>query len=162
MKYSLKHKESEKQFVELIHEHEGIIHKVIGLYIDGHEDKKDAYQEILCQSWKGYSRFAGNSKFSTWLYKVALHTVLNFQKKKRTTPVDLPVEQNEEKSEAHEKLYLIIKRLDEIDRMLITLHLDGYSNKEIAEISGMTSNHINVKLHRIKKTIADKFKTDQS
>ncbi len=61
-------------------------------------------------------------------------------------------------SEEHEILYIIIKQLGEVDRMLITLHLDAYKNHEIAEITGMTTNHVNVKIHRLKAKIIDQLK----
>lgn len=152
-------RKSEQEFTERIQKNEGIIHKLIQLYVDNEEDRKDMHQEILCQSWKSYSNFKGDSKFSTWLYKVALNTVLNFQKKRRLQVEeisDYPVAHSNQ--EDHEVLFVIIKSLNEIDKMLITLHLDGYKNLEISEITGMTQNHINVKLFRIKNSIKEKFK----
>ena len=58
----------ETAFIILIQDHAGIIFKVIHLYIDDDEDQKDVHQEILLHAWKSYSRFIGQSKFSTWLY----------------------------------------------------------------------------------------------
>ena len=57
-----------------------------------------------------------------------------------------------------ESLYLAIRELNELDRMIITLHLDGYENEEIAEITGLTKNNIAVKLHRIKDGLIQKLK----
>lgn len=151
----------QNDYMELIQANEGIIHKVISLYVDCEEDKKDLYQEILLQGWKSFQRFEGTSKFSTWLYKVALNTVLNFHKKrKKKAEAELPIPQATTATppqEDHELLYQIIRSLNEVDRMLITLHLDGYKNKEIAEITGITQNHVNVKIHRIKRQIIEKF-----
>lgn len=93
--------------------------------------------------------------------KVALNTVLTFNKKRKITEdIDNsePSDSHQESNEDHEVLYHIIKSLGEIDRMLISLHFDGYKNNEIAEITGMTQNHINVKLHRIKGKIIEQFK----
>nr|NQU92878.1 sigma-70 family RNA polymerase sigma factor [Bacteroidota bacterium] len=149
------------EYIKLIQKHNGIIHKVIGLYVNNQEDKRDLHQEVLLQAWKSYKNFKGQSVFSTWLYKVALNTVLTFNKK-RTLNEDIdktvPTEPVQEDKEDYEVLYDIIKSLGEIDRMLISLHLDGYRNNEIAEITGMTPNHINVKIHRIKGNIIEKFK----
>jgi RNA polymerase sigma-70 factor (ECF subfamily) len=61
-------------------------------------------------------------------------------------------------SEETEALYIAIRELNEIDRMIVTLHLDGYENEEIAEISGLTKNNTAVKLHRIKETLTKKLK----
>ena len=119
------------------------------------------YQEILLQVWKGIDNFKSDAKFSTWLYKVALNTVLNGQKQKRIKTETLSESQPQESSENYDNinlLYQVIRRLDEIDRMIITLNLEGYKNPEIAEITGMSTNHINVKLHRIRKSITDQLK----
>ena len=149
------------EYIELIQQHAGIIHKVIGLYVDHPEDKKDLHQEILLQSWKSFQNFKGKSSFSTWLYKVALNTVLNYHKSQKKHE-DLKQIKEEtstgDQKENHEVLYHIIKSLNQIDRMLISLHLEGYKNLEIAEITGMTSNHINVKIHRLKAKIVEQFK----
>ena len=155
--------ESKEEFVRLIKDNEGIIHKVIGLYIDNHEDKRDLYQEVLLQTWKSFSNFRGASKFSTWLYKVALNTTLSFKRKDRPN-VELTNQRIEQQGAAaqqkenYEILYFLVRQLDEIDRMLMTLHLDGYSNPEISEITGMTSNNVAVKIHRLKSKIIEQFK----
>lgn len=149
------------RFITLIQEHERIIHKVIGLYIDNKEDKKDCYQEIMVQSWKAYDRFEGRSRFSTWLYKVCLNTALTFKKRqpKETGPIEEVTHIAEQRPvEKSETLYLIIKQLNEVDKMIITLHLEGYKNPEISEITGMATNNINVKIHRIKNHIIESFK----
>ncbi len=154
---------TEKEFIQQIKEHEGIIHKVIGLYVDHQEDRRDLNQEILLQAWKSYKNFKGNSKFSTWLYKVALNTTLSF--KRREKPIEELTQQTieqkagvEPKKERYEILYLLVKQLDEIDRMLMTLHLDGYNNPEISEITGMTTNNVGVKIHRLKSKIVEQLK----
>ena len=149
----------EKSFLEQIDQNEGIIHKVIQLYVDDEEQRKDVYQEVLCQAWKSFPNFRKEAKFSTWLYKIALNTVLTIKKKSRKLKVEISVEQEPGVSQDdHEILFHIIKRLGEVEKMLITLHFDGYKNLEIAEITGMTSNHVNVKLHRIKQSIIAAFK----
>lgn len=155
---------SKEHYVRLVQQHEGIIHKVIGLHIDAAEDKKDVYQEILLQAWKSFEKFEGRSSFSTWLYRVALNTVFSYKKteQKKSKADQVAMEQAETMQtggkESYELLYQLVRQLDEVDRSLMTLHLDGYKNKEIAEILGMTSNHVNVKIHRLKNHIVEQFK----
>lgn len=153
----------ENEFVKLVQENDRIIHKVVGLYADNAEDKKDLYQETLLQLWKASKRFRGEASFTTFMYKVALNVALSFNKKSkriRTTSLEEGQMQSkiEKPKESYEILYLIIKKLPETDRMIISLHLDGYKNREVAEIIGVTSNHVNVKIHRIKEKITHEYK----
>jgi len=156
-------KDLKDKYVELIQANERIIHKVISLHIDNSEDKKDLFQEILLQAWKSFPKFEERSSFSTWLYRVALNTVFTFKKiSKRQVETNHEIPENinvkEENKEPHELLYLLIKKLDTVDRTIMTLHLDSYKNKEIAEILGMKVNHVNVKIHRLKNQIVESYK----
>lgn len=152
---------TEQEFISLITTHSGIIHKVILLYVDDVQERKDLYQEILLQAWKSFERFKGDALFSTWLYKVALNTVFSFNRKWSKQPQRLdmdqsavePAEDRETETDNKQQLLYLIRNLDEIDRMLITLHLDGFQNNEIAEMSGLTANNVGVKLHRIKQKL---------
>lgn len=155
---------SQKEFLKLIEDNKGIIFKVIRLYINQREDEKDLFQEILFQSWKSYDRFNGRSKFSTWLYKVSLNTVLSFKRRPSIVESKEELESNNyyyshDKQEETEMLYQAIRELNEIDRMILTLHLDGYENEEIAEISGLTKNNAAVRLHRAKNIVVEKLRT---
>ncbi len=152
-----------EDFIQQIKANENIIHKVISLYVDLDEDKKDLYQEILLQAWKSFDNFKGVSKFSTWLYKVSLNTVLSFKRKLKTVDkLDYEIMNQpdylEGENELCEVLYCLIRQLNEVDRMLIILHLDGYKNIEISEITGMKTNHVNVKIHRLKHKIIEQLK----
>ena len=157
---------SPREFTELIDQNRGIIYKVIRLYIRHEEDERDLFQEILCQAWRSFPHFKGNSKFSTWLYRVALNTVLTFKRRPQVVipPEDLSqlkyaTGERHHANEEIEALYLAIRELNEIDRMIISLHLDGYLNEEIAEIAGLTKNNTAVKLHRIKETLVNRLKS---
>ncbi|MCU0333408.1 MAG: sigma-70 family RNA polymerase sigma factor, partial [Chitinophagaceae bacterium] len=76
---------SEKEFLAQIAANQGIIYKLVGLYADSDEDRKDLYQEILLQAWRAYGSFRGEAKFSTWLYRVSLNTILTSQRKRQLT-----------------------------------------------------------------------------
>jgi RNA polymerase sigma-70 factor (ECF subfamily) len=152
----------DRQFTQLIEENRGIIFKVIRLYVHHAEDEKDLFQEILFQAWRSYPRFEARSKFSTWLYKVSLNTVLTF--KRRPQVIDHHEDMSllnvaaKTVSDDSEALYIAIRQLSEIDRMIVTLHLDGYENEEIAQIAGLTKNHLGVKLHRAKEYLVKTIK----
>lgn len=153
---------SEAAFLEEVRLNQGIIFKLVGLYANDAEEKKDLYQEILLQAWKGWASFRQESKFSTWLYRVCLNTI--FTQKRKKHQVDYtdslenisPVVQNQvaEKEDIN-RLRLAIRQLPETDRAVISLNLDGYENAEVAEMLGISANHVAVKLHRIKQHLGN-------
>lgn len=65
-----------KPFVDLVYAHQGILQRICSVYASSPEDCEDLFQEILLQSWRLFASFDGRSKFSTWLYRVALNTAL--------------------------------------------------------------------------------------
>ncbi len=154
---------SEKEFLSQLKEHQNIIYKLVHLYANNEEDKKDLYQEILSQAWKTYSAFRGDAKFSTWLYRLSLNTIFTIQKKTNRIEYTDTAKYEEAYSTNYtndetERLYKAIKTLSETERAIISLHLDGYDNKEISNFLGITSNLVGVKLHRVKQQLATLLK----
>jgi RNA polymerase sigma-70 factor (ECF subfamily) len=152
---------SEQDFLQLIEANKGIVLKIVNLYADDTEDRKDLHQEIIFQCWKSYSSFKAEAKFSTWLYKISLNVSLTYlNKKKKAARLNNTGKPDEyvvpaELSERADNLYQVIRQLNEIDRGIIMLHLDGYDNAEIGEITGISKNNTGVKLHRIKQQLTN-------
>ncbi len=153
----------EKDFIRLITENQGIIHKVANLYSNGKEEKQDLFQEILLQLWKSYGTFQHKSKFTTWMYRVALNTALTsfrkFKKQKLQQDIDeigfqIPdLNTNQEIEEQIKYLYAAISQLSEIERAIIMLYLEEHDYKEISQILGITESNVGVKINRIKKKL---------
>ncbi|HWA32738.1 MAG TPA: sigma-70 family RNA polymerase sigma factor [Cyclobacteriaceae bacterium] len=145
-----------KQFSEQIYNHLGILHKICRSYKKDQDDRDDLFQEIVYNAWKSYPRFEGRSKFSTWLYRVALNTAL-YQNRKdhffgKTVDVEL-IRHNvaaEVKDDNTELLWMAINKLDELEKSIVVLYLEELPYKEMSEITGLTENHVAVKLTRIK------------
>ncbi len=153
---------SEKQFLEQVRLNQGIIYKLVGLYANDSEEKKDLYQEILLQAWKAWPSFRQEAKFSTWLYRICLNTILTQKRKpqqveyKESLESIAPVIQNGVvQKEEVARLRLAIRQLAETDRAIISMHLDGYENAEVAEVLGISNNNVAVKLHRIKQQLGN-------
>ncbi len=146
-------------FLKTIKENEGIIFKLIRIYAEQYDDQKDLYQEIVYQLWKSFHTFQGNSKISTWIYKVALNTSLAHINLKNKHSKTISIQdirfQIEEKNDVQSEdkiteMYQQIKQLNEIDRAIIFLFLEGKSYEEIALITGFTITNIGTRLNRIK------------
>jgi len=147
----------EKRFVALLEENAGIIYKVTRIYARNGDDAEDLRQEVIYQAWKSYPRFKGDSKFSTWLYKIALNTALTHkakEEKRKSIPRQSEVSPQEILSESKELIIKYIRQFNDAEKLIIMLHLDGYTNEEIALIAGISKNHTAVKLHRIKEKLA--------
>ena len=153
----------EQEFLSQIKEHQNIIYKLVHIYATTEEDKKDLYQEIVLQAWKSYSAFRGEAKFSTWLYRLCLNTILTIRRKiNRIEYTDTAKFESDyvttSASDELDRLYKAIRTLPETERAIISLNLDGYDNKEVGELLGITANLVGVKLHRIKQQLATLLK----
>ena len=151
---------AETKFIALNREHTGIIHKICQLYRDSQEDRKDLFQEITYQLWKSFPGFKGQSRESTWLYRVALNTALaSFRKKSppisyTDTLPDRLAEQPDTTTEDREgMLFSALKALNDGDKALMALCLEDLSYQEIADIMGIKENHVGVKINRLKAKI---------
>ena len=156
---------SETQFLEQVRENQGIIYKLVGLYASDAEEKKDLYQEVLLQAWKAWPSFRGEAKFSTWLYRICLNTILTQKRKANLVDykesleaISPSVQHSSIQKEEVAGLQTAIRQLSETDRAIISLHFDGYDNSEISEILGITGNHVAVKLHRCKQQLTNLLK----
>ena len=74
----------EKNFLNDFEKNQNIVHKICRIYTTNQDEHNDLFQEITIQVWKNYSKFRGEAKFSTWMYRVALNTAISlFRKSKR-------------------------------------------------------------------------------
>lgn len=152
---------TEAVFLDHINQSRSLIWKLLHLYLQSDEEKNDMFQEVVLNCWSGRMNFRGDSKVSTWIYKVALFTILSLKRKTyKQQYVELSVNEshklvsdNEYMADQSEALFQAVQRLKEADKTIITMHLDGFSNPEIAEFLGVPTNNLNVKLHRIKELL---------
>ena len=156
----------ETKFTELLYQNQGILHKICNLYFNNRVEKEDYQQELIIQLWKAFPSFNNQSKFSTWMYRVCLNAAIDILRKEKTQPQFVKFDNTEankiadnldESSSNHEKLFQVINKLSAIDKAMITLYLDEFSYKEIAEIVGITESNTGVKINRIKSLILKSF-----
>lgn len=156
---------AEAYFYQMIKDHEGILYKITRAYCDTYDDQMDLYQEIVYQLWKGFENFRGESKHSTWMYRVALNTAYTHlrKEKKRGHKVSLEnVQINYEIKDNHleEKLaqmYSQIKQLPNIDKAIILLLLEGKKYEEIAAITGFTRSNVATRISRTKDKLRSRL-----
>jgi RNA polymerase sigma-70 factor (ECF subfamily) len=160
------------RFQSWLEEHRGIVVKVARSFAPGPADAADLQQEMLLQVWTSLASYAGQAKPSTWIYRVCLNTALTWRRgtARREARIESgfdptvlaaeaasPAEQTGDR-EMLEKLYTAIHALPMFDRALVLLALDGLAYREIAEITGLTENHVGVSLTRARKRLAELMK----
>ena len=150
----------EPSFVKQLRENQNIIHKICRLYTDNEDAHKDLFQEITIQLWKAFPKFRGDSKFSTWAYRVALNTAITLYRKSTRSVKTVnyqkhsffisPDEYNYEEEEQIKLMYEAVYQLNDIEKALVFMYLEDKDYKEISETLGISEVNARVKMNRIK------------
>lgn len=152
-----------EEFEKIIQENAGILHKLCQVYTHNSDEYEELFQQMLIQTWRSLENFKGNSKVSTWIYKVCINTALSFRakfhrSKMKFEPIEgkviiQPEKDTKQEDENLQKLYSAIRKLKPIDKAIVTLYLDENSYEEIAEILGISKTNVATRLMRLKKKI---------
>lgn len=153
-------KELEKDFLDMIDAHERVIYKVCYFSARNRDELEDLFQETVLNLWKSFPNFRGESKVTTWIYRIALNTCINFNSQHsthdrlETVPLTTDVVGNlaadDDRDNLFQELHESIDRLNEKERQLILLWLEDMSYQTMADILGTTTNNIGVKLNHIR------------
>lgn len=158
-------------FDEWLSKHKSLLFKVVRAYSFTRHDQDDLFQEIAIQVWNSIPNFRGDATVTTWLYRVALYTAIAWtrkEKKHHTGKESLNgvkhtmTATSKLKDRRLDWIYHQIAQLDEIDRSLMLLMLDGFSYKEMATTLGISESNVGVKINRIKKRLAHKSRKETS
>ena len=155
-----------QNFIQIINENRGTIRSLCKIYYGSNEDQKDAFQDIILQLWKSFDTFRRESEISTWIYRVSLNTILTKIKKDKKLVTVEPIDLhhlyifNAKADDDVELLFIIIQSLKDIDKAIVVLHLEGYQNKEIAEILNMSPTNVGTRFNRVKSQLKMKFNNE--
>lgn len=153
----------EKEFLSLLEQHLSLLVKIVRVYAYNTQNQKDLMSDIVFELWKSYPSFKGNSKVSTWFYRVALNISLK-TKRKRDNNKLLFIEElitfdtnifdstPDDRSAIH-LLYKCIEELNPINKAIILLYLENKTNGEIAEITGFSLTNVSTRLSRIREEL---------
>jgi RNA polymerase sigma factor (sigma-70 family) len=156
-------KDLETKFLSDFESNQNIAHKICRIYTTNQDAHNDLFQEITIQLWKNYSKFRGDSKFSTWMYRVALNTAISLYRKSTRTIKTQDISDFTYKIKATDydnteelqlkALYTAIHKLNDIDKALIFLYLEDKPYREISETLGISSVNARVKMSRAKEKL---------
>lgn len=150
----------EHSFVTLLKDNQNIIHKICRLYTNCEDSHKDLFQEVTIQLWKAFPKFRGDSKFSTWAYRVALNTAITLYRKNKRSIATVEyegrqhfikdIEYNYEEEEQIKLMYKAVYLLNDIEKALVFMYLEDKDYREISETLGISEVNARVKMNRIK------------
>jgi len=162
----------EKEFFgELVLKHQDFIFNAVNKYVRFEEEARDITQEVFVKAYENIEKFRGDSKFSSWLYRIAYNLSMNWSErvKGRETQLDdgfaetlaAPPDLTEELYERELILARITEILDEIPlkyKVVIKLHyFEEKSYQEIAGALGIPINTVKIQLLRAKEHIRKKL-----
>ena len=149
------------QFEQLLHRNRGRLTAIARTYADG--DAEDLLQEILLQTWRGLNGFQQRSSIDTWCYRVALNTAMSWRRRKGHGKQKFAAEAADLNQlpgtlDGHDPVQLLhrfLQTLSAVDRALVLMYLDDLSGSEMAEITGLSEGAVRVRIHRIKRQLAE-------
>lgn len=151
------------RFVALVDEHRKILFKIAGSYARQGADREDLVQEMVLQMWRSFERYDPEQRFSTWMYRVALNVAISFYRRETRrsrvivsgdeTLIELAAAPGEMPVEELDTLRRMIEGLNEFDRALVILYLDGNTYADIAAVLGISESNVGTKLSRIKQQL---------
>lgn len=150
---------NEEDFSRIVRENKGTIYTVCHMFANCQDEADDLFQDVLLNLWKGFAKFRGESKVSSWIYRVALNTCISAERKskqRQTERLSMDInlyEDKDEDSRQIQQLHALIGKLGVIDRAIVLLWLENLSYEEIAGILGISVKNVSVKLVRIKEKL---------
>lgn len=166
---------SHEDFEYVINKYRNSLYKVAATFESDPDLIQDLHQDILFAIWKALPRFKNKSSVHTFIYRVAYNQAINHVTKNskvskhENNSNDLNILAHSNSSEPDhytslqlegQKLISIIRQLPLMKRQLITLSLEGFSYKEIAEVTGLNVNNIAVQLTRTKQQLKNIIEND--
>lgn len=153
-------KNLQNEYIAKVQEHQGLINKILFLYADDTETRKDLRQEILAEAWKSYPKFEGRSKFSSWFYRIGLNIAFaRLRKKEKQDYVPLKKStldgSDHNQMTKNELLTAILNVLQPIEKSIVLFLVEGYEQKEIAELLGLSYGNVRVKISRLRSKLEE-------
>ena len=151
------------EFESLIAKNSKTIRNIARSYTNMY-DYEDLMQEILAQLWRSFDSFRGDSKFETWLYRIAINTAVSFQRseikerkgKEKNTSLQ-SINASSDGLSHDEILQAFIKELNNIDSAVLMMYIDGLTANEMESVLGIKANAIKVRTSRLKTKFSEQF-----
>lgn len=158
-------------FFSELQAHRGILFKVARSYCREPADRDDLIQEIVVALWRAFPSFQGRSRFTTWMYQIALNVAISYRRSESVRTRHLvsdeaellrAAEYRDIDSSQVQLLYEFIDELNPFEKALVLLYLDGHSQHEMAYILGITATNVSTKIGRIKHALRQRVAAERN
>lgn len=148
-------------FACLVDKYSQSVYNLIAKVVGNKEDAEELTQDVFLKVFRKLSSFHGDSRFSTWIYRIAYNKAISATRKRKphfTSIDDLPVSETAEEEDSKEPaLQLLEQALHELSAeeraMILLFYTEEKSIREIAQITKTSESNTKTKLHRIRKKI---------
>jgi RNA polymerase sigma-70 factor, ECF subfamily len=160
-------KSTKEEFLGMLSDYQGILHKVSLIYFKSSSDRSDNFQEIVYQLWKSYPKLQNRESIGSWIYAVAINTSISRLNRDSRIEYRETLPELADKSdiideisrnESFQILLNAIYNLDEIDKSIMLLYLEEKSYDEIAGIIGISKSNVGVRINRAKEVLKQNIK----
>ncbi len=174
-----RHSIDEHEFSAIVAEHQDMVLNTCYRFVLNREDAEDIAQEVFLEAYRSMDSFRGESKLSTWLYRIAVTKSLDHLRKKkrkkrfsslkRVVGINNPAEEVSVPSQdtpaevlsGNERTEVLQNALESLPDNQKTAFLlskyDGYSNQEIADVLHTSVSAVESLVHRAKKNLQKKL-----
>ncbi len=161
---------SHAEFNALILRHKAMIWHICSDYRLGSAwNTEDCVQEVIMNLWRSFKSFEGRSSEKTWVWRVATNTMLMLRRKDVRSPQTEPIETESEdtkddgtSNDSYQQLQQLIETLPEESGVVIRAFLDGFSYKEIAEMTDSTVGATAMRIARLKRTLKKMYERENN
>jgi RNA polymerase sigma factor (sigma-70 family) len=162
-----------KAFAVLVDRYKDLVFTLALRMLKNREEAEEVAQDTFIKVFKSLSQFKGDSKFSTWIYRITYNGCLDSLKKYKQEYNNIPLDDYTgrqlmsldnavdamEDQEQQQTIKECLQLLPKEDNFLLTLYYyEEQSLDEISKIMGITSNNAKVKLYRSRKKLTSILK----
>jgi RNA polymerase sigma-70 factor (ECF subfamily) len=136
-------------FDRLVERYQRDVYRLCYRYVNNHFDASDMAQEVFLRAYRALAKFRGDSAFSTWLYRIAVNTCLNFRSSRKWPAAELSETladgrrgalEEIEREEKAQRVREAIRHLPEKQRATLILRM--YHDLSMDEIAGVMGSSV--------------------
>jgi RNA polymerase sigma-70 factor (ECF subfamily) len=155
-------------YADLVDKYKRYAYTIAWKILENKADAEEAAQDGFIKAYHNLRNFQREAKFSTWLYRIVFNTAISAKRKNRhkfqsieNTIIEYSQEAQGglEKNDKQRFVQLALSQLNDADKAALSMfYLDEFSLEEIADITGMATNTLKVRIHRARLRLAEQLR----